>query len=166
MKGISAVGIFCEDIRREGPGKDTIIGAMSDTIRVPSFPGALRRLAIYYRIRLSVDGRFTKPIKVDLDVQNDHVVVDNKSPGPIPHDVIERSIANAKKNGVPFATIIARTELAEPVEFPGPTKLVAVLRYGDQKEVCGILNVIERPKDASSASPPPSEQSEPAAPAS
>jgi hypothetical protein len=54
----------------------------------------------------------------------------------------------------------------EPLEIPEPVTLFAVLKYGDEKEVCGILNVMERSMDASTSSQLPPEQSQPDTPAS
>ena len=54
----------------------------------------------------------------------------------------------------------------EPLEIPGPVTLFAVLKYGDEKEVCGILNVMEKSTDASTSSQQPSEQSPPVVPGS
>jgi hypothetical protein len=166
MKGISALALFCEDIRREGGSKDTLIGVMPTTVHVVSFPGALRRLSVYVQIRLATDGKYEKPLSVDLEIAGEKGAIKNENRNPLPIDVIERSLNRAKDRGLPFAVITARMVLGDPVPVPSARKFLAILKYGKRKEVCGLLNIMQKVTDASSASPPPSEQSPPDAPAS
>jgi hypothetical protein len=166
MKGINATALFCEDIRREAASRDTLIGIMPATIYLPSFPGDLRRLSVYVQIRLAVSGKFDKAISVDLDVPGDKGAINNQNREPLPRDMLERSLRRAKERNLPFATITARMLISEPVPVPTPRTVLAILKYGKQKEVCGLLNIMERPKDASTVSPPPSEHSPPVAPPS
>jgi hypothetical protein len=164
MKGISAFAFFCEDIRRESANRDTLIGVMPENIQVTSFPGALRRLAVYFRIRLDVKGTYKKSLSVDLEIPGDDVQIENRVQDPVPLTVIEQSINRSKERGLPYATIIGRMALTEPIPVPSARVIKAILHYGKESQVCGLLNVIERPKDASTASPLPPSQSEPAAP--
>jgi hypothetical protein len=158
MRGLSAHAFFCEDIRREVGGRETVIGIMPDTVQVPRFPWTMRRLAVHFRIKLSVDFICEKPILVD--VESPEADIEPKERGPAPKDLIERTIERAKERGLPYGTILGRVELTEPLEFTGPTTLFTVLKYGDEREICGVLNLIERPKEASTVT----ELSLPAAP--
>lgn len=157
MKDISAFAIFCEDIRREAGGRHSIIGTYSDTMEVPSFPGALRRLGVFFRIRFDVNGTFDQPISVDLEVDNGEIV--HETPEPIGRDLLERSLAKSRERGMPYTTITGRMEVEEPVHLAGPCRILALLKVGDEREVCGILNLrLKEPPSsaAASASPPPS----------
>jgi hypothetical protein len=164
MKGISAFALFCEDIRREGSGRDTIIGTTGGTLRVPSFPGGLRRLALYVRISFDADGEYTKPVWVDVELSNGEVErQDNK---PVPAEMIARSVARAKEKGDPFGTIISRMRLEEPVQFNEPTRISAVLHCGDERKVIGFFKVDLALPTSPTSSQLPSEQSRPDAPQS
>jgi hypothetical protein len=150
MKGITAFAIFCEDIRRESTGKNTLIGAMSDTIGVEKFPTTFRRLAVYFRIRLEVEGEYTKPISVELEIPEADGEIISQSMDRVPPEMIERSLKRAKERGLPFATLNGRMLVQEPVKIRAPRKILAILKYGKRREVCGFLNVAEKDeKDAS-----------------
>jgi hypothetical protein len=162
MRGVSGFGLFCEDIRREGGGKETLIGVMTETIQVAKFPASFRRLACYFRIRLDVANSYDLPLSVDLETTDGEIKNENMDPAPA--EMIERTLVRARKRGAPYGTIFARVRISEPVDFSGPAKIYAYIRYGEEKLLCGFLSVIERPSDPSNASSPPSEQSPPAVP--
>jgi hypothetical protein len=157
MEGISAVALFCEDIRRETTGRTTIIGMMADTSLVPEFPWTYRRLAVYLRVRFDVHGTYDKPLLMGLEATE--ADIENKTTEAAPQDAINRAILNARKRGLPYATISGRIQIEEPVVIPAPVIFRAVLRYGDEKIICGILNVTGR--SALPASDRPSEPSLP-----
>lgn len=149
MKGVSAFALFCEDIRRETGNKETLIGVMPETIQVSTFPGALKKLAVYFRVRLEVGRQYPKPIKIDLEIPGDDIQSDSKTPEPIPAEVIERSIERAKDRGLPYATIIGRMFLSESVPIPSPRMISAILICGSKRQLCGVLNIAQRPTEPS-----------------
>jgi hypothetical protein len=142
MIGLSASALFCEDIRREGGGRETIIGMMPETIQVSSFPWSIRRVTVHFRIKIQADFVCEKPIQ--MDIESDSVEIEDTKRDPAPLELIERTIARAKDRGLPYGTIVGRIQMNEPLEFPEPITLFAVLKYGDEKEICGILNVMEK----------------------
>jgi hypothetical protein len=157
MNGVRAFACFCEDVRRESAGKDTIIGLMTDTRIVPSFPWSFRRMAVYFQIKLDVDKSYDQPLLMDLESSESELEHADRSPAPL--DMIERAIAKAKQRGLPFATITGRVQFKEPMLVPEKAKIYAVLKYGEERDICAVLNVIERPKDDSTASSRPPLQS-------
>ena len=80
--------------------------------------------------------------------------------------MIDRSLKRAKARKLPYTTIIGHINFSEPVPVPGPQTFFAIVRYGDEQLICGLLNIIQRPTDASSASPPQPAQSPLAVPES
>ena len=52
MRPITAIALFCEDIREEQQGTSTIIGVLPDNLSVGPGPGFLPKLAIYLRIQI------------------------------------------------------------------------------------------------------------------
>ena len=98
MLGLSASALFCEDIRREGGGRETIIGMMPDTIQISSFPWSIRRITVHFRIKIQADFVCEKPIIMDIEsevAEIEHV----KKRDPAPPELIERTIARAKARG-------------------------------------------------------------------
>src|SRR5262245_1416449 len=58
VMNFSVIALFCEDIREEKSGQDTIIGILPDALNVPQFPGALPKLGIYVRFHLNAESEF------------------------------------------------------------------------------------------------------------
>ncbi|UGY15087.1 hypothetical protein HAP48_0042275 [Bradyrhizobium septentrionale] len=147
--------LFCEDIRREGNGRDTIIGVMPAAIRVSKFPGALRRFSVYYRIRLPLDHDPSERIFINLDADgvSDVQIVDEDG---LSAESLERLIARTKRQKAPHVEINARLRLDDfPLIGAGQIRAVAIV--GEQKLVGGFINVELR--DDATASQQPSEQS-------
>jgi hypothetical protein len=51
---VSAVAMFCSDVRDELQGALTVVGIMPDNIRLPEIPAAIPQLTILVRIHLAV----------------------------------------------------------------------------------------------------------------
>lgn len=165
MKDVSAVALFCEDIRREAAARETLIGVMPDTIRIPRVPGVLRRLVIHARIRVNIDYvDFDRSIRISLSGTPDGLEVRGATEGPIPKELLERSLARAKEFGLPYASVYGQIRLDEPVPIKEVGTLMVYLHCGDEKEVCGLLNISI--KNDATASLPPASQSPPDVPAS
>jgi hypothetical protein len=159
MSGISAFALFCEDIRREGAAKDTLLGVMGSTMRVPSFPGIIRKLAIYVQLRFAVDQDYPNPIFIDLEIPGENL--EREEYAPLPTEILSTALERAKSGGHPFATIISRIRPSEPLPISGPTTISVILKVGDDAQTIGFLKIAK--STSPSASPQPSEQSPPAA---
>src|SRR5688572_15722901 len=94
---IQAIGFFCEDIRDEKSGQDTLIGILPDHLAVPAFPGMLPKLGIYVRIHLSLDAN-PKIIRVKLK-QPDATFVELA----VFDSLIGSSIKDASDNKLPLS---------------------------------------------------------------
>jgi hypothetical protein len=46
----SSICFFCEDIREEKSGADTLVGVLPDVLNIPTTPVLLPKLALYFRI--------------------------------------------------------------------------------------------------------------------
>ncbi len=164
MYGISAFAFFCEDVRREASGKETLIGVAPDIMRFSKFPARVRRIQIYYRIRFEVGKKYDQVITPVLEW--DGKPVDSEEPNhPFPLDLIQKSLDDAITRDAPYITAGGRIILREPFPIQKPGRMLAFLKIGDQRLLCGALTFIERPIP-SSASLLPSSQSQPDAPAS
>ncbi|HWK97361.1 MAG TPA: hypothetical protein VNR39_18235 [Pseudolabrys sp.] len=164
MKAVSASALFCEDIRREATGRETLIGVLPDTYNVKSLPMRMRRLAIYARIRIDVEHvDLKKTISISV-LGSTGLEISGGEEGPVPAEVVAHGVERAKEMGLPYATIIGKIRLDEPVSIPSGGTFKVYLHYADEQELCGLLNI--RPRADASASPPPPPQSPPVAPAS
>jgi hypothetical protein len=52
MSGVSACALFCEDVRQEKTGGETLVGVMRDNLAMSSLPGVLPKLGIYIRMNI------------------------------------------------------------------------------------------------------------------
>ncbi len=138
---LSIIGLFCEDIRAELQGTDTIVGILPDNINVPEFPFAFPKLALYIRILFDAE----------LGIQPGDIVL--RIPGiredwPIA-EITETLIAQARENhqttGAPIAGIICRTTLA-PFPVPEAGRLLVVARVDKQERICGSLYIQKTPE--------------------
>ena len=149
MRPISIIGLFCEDIREEKSGQDTLVGVLPDNIGVKNLPGALAKLGIYIRIQLDRDTdhqtirtRIKIPERPNIEFASlDHLISDAQT--------------QAEANGMPFAGLIAKGIVA-PFQISALGKIEAIVEIDGTEYVCGALNVVQQLMATPSiASPPP-----------
>ena len=94
--------IFCESIREEKGGQDSLVGIMPDYVNIPSIPGAFGALSLYSRI--SFDPR-NPPKEVSMKV----VLPDgNEIPIAIERELIAPAVKGSLESGHPLSTIVSR----------------------------------------------------------
>ncbi|MCW1991275.1 UNVERIFIED_ORG: hypothetical protein M2425_002727 [Bradyrhizobium japonicum] len=145
---VACIAIFCEDIRREVNGRETLIGVLPTGIRVPELPWQLKRLSLYYRIRLPLDQDTNQKIYIDLDaagVTDAGIEADDQG---IPKEVLERAVARARERNAPYVEVIARLRL-DGFPIVGEGRITALLFAGEEKVVGGYLNIALKVEDTS-----------------
>lgn len=148
MDIVRGLAVFCEDIREEKTGQDTLIGLMADNLLVPSTPVLLARLAIYTRVYFDASA---EPEAVNAVIQMPSG--DPLELGGATVDLVKESFATAKSNNAQLAGVILKG-LFSPLPLSSPGAIKAIVRIGAEQHVLGVLNVIIDP--AATASPPPS----------
>ncbi|SRR6266545_1445693 len=151
MEGTRAVGVFCDDIREEKSGQDTIIGILPDNMKLSQIPGVLPKLGIYIRIHIDpknppkeIRARLSTPWGQDFDV------------GHVDHATIATALKQAAVRDLPLAGIVLKAILAPFAFNSGGLATVSVI-FDGKESVCAMLNLIavDAPTSAT-ASPPPS----------
>ena len=143
MMPIQVLTLFCEDVREEKSGTDTLLGVFTDNLRIgiPQEPmeghaAGLQRLGIYTRILATVD----EPSKaLQLAIRRPDGTEFNVSDG-FTAEFIENAREDAKRSGSPVFGLIIRA-IAAPFLIPNPGRHLAVVKYGDQEMISGILNL-------------------------
>ena len=150
------VGLFCDDIRPETAGSESIIGVFPDNLSVPSLPGHVPKLALYVRLQLSVD-EAAPEIKTLLKLPWGETL----NVGSADKAIVEEAISNAAKNELPFAGVILRTFLVNfTVKSYGQVHGIVVVN--GKEHICAVMNL----KPVSTASAQPALQSPGATPPS
>ena len=142
MQRLSVVALFCEDVREEKSGGETLIGIYPDNVNVPSIPCAFPKLALYVRINLNVE--FDHPsLSLTLTMPDKTQVAVTQ----FERSLIDKALADARATGNPIAGLIGRVVSGNfPVPIPG--RIVATVKVGDESIVAGSLNVQQTPKPA------------------
>jgi len=133
---VSAVALFCDDIREEKSGAITLVGIMPDNVEVPSIPGALPRLAIYVRVHLKVELP-PEPIEFFLTFTDgaQHKITE------FSRELIETTTRDAVRGGNKLAGLFSNVLVATfPVPVPG--RAFVTLKRGGEIEVIGGLNFV------------------------
>jgi hypothetical protein len=153
MKGWTAIGVFCEDIREEKSGTETLVGVLPDNMGT-DFPAVLPKLCVYIRVHVSIDIEY-KMISARMTLLDKR----DQSMGSFDANFIKQTQAESRKNGASFSGFIFRA-LAAIFPIAGPGRLVLTAKVDDEEIVCGSLNIASPPAIASS---PPAGQSPTAA---
>src|SRR5437868_1694356 len=122
MVTFSAVCLFCEDIRQELSGQDTIVGTLPDNLQIevppPPVPNAramLPRIGIYLRINFKADA--DKPSTASAKVLNISGNIISESEWT--SSVIDKAFADAKTRQLPVVGLLFKV-------VAGPIPITAV----------------------------------------
>lgn len=137
---LSAIAIFCEDIREEKQGTSTLVGVFSDNINVPAFPFAIPKLAIFLRINFPTAGRSPSEITVSM-TQFDR---DEEAFTIIGSELIEKSKLDAIRNNAAITGMVTKAVIANyGVERPG--RVTLRISNAEVDFICGSLNFGQKP---------------------
>lgn len=133
---ISAIALFCDDIREERSGAVTLIGIMPDNVEVPVIPGALPRVGVYIRVHLDPNAE-PKPIDLFLAFSdgNQHQI------GGFPIELIQKASADALSAGNPLAGLVANV-IVSPFPAPQAGRALVTLSRSGETQVIGGLNFV------------------------
>jgi hypothetical protein len=138
MRPFPIIALFCEDIREEKSGQDTLVGILPDNLNIVNLPGMLSKLGIYIRIQLehednpqTIKIRVKGPLSQHLEIGSlDHLIGQAKS--------------QAQEKGFPFAGLVAKSIISPfPVQELG--KIEAIVEIDGTEYICGALNIIQSP---------------------
>lgn len=137
MRDISAIALFCHDIREEKSGTYSLIGVVGDNINVPGFPGAIPKFAIYVRIHVSVNWN---PCEFDIFLNNsngDRILVSK-----IEKELVEKTLYDAKLQGNNIGGIYSHL-VASPFPIQKEGRFSLDLAWGTDSLYLGGVNFIK-----------------------
>jgi hypothetical protein len=163
MQPVSIIALFCEDIRTEAQGTDSLVGIMPDNLNVPQFPFILPKLSIYLRVLF--DRRMDlKPIGVGMRIPG---VQGDVQMTVLDDNLISSAREKSESNESPVLGLIARAVLS-PFPVPSPGRILVVAKVQGKERICGGLNVQKIPQaepttSSATSKRPPSSRSRRAA---
>jgi hypothetical protein len=147
MMPLSAVCVFCEDIREEKSGQDTIVGTLPDNLVAAKSPSVeesanmrplLPRLGFYLRIHLDAERDIPKEISAKV-INTDGQLITQSS---WERSVLDHTFAESRKNKMPLVGLIFKVVAAPlPVTMEGG-KITVVVTVDGVEHLAGALNVI------------------------
>ncbi len=150
-QNISAVSLFCEDIRAEKTGTDILIGVLGDNMQIAEVPAALPKLGVYTRIVLPVNGRYREPMHAVMRFPDGR----DLELGKFEVELINSTIREVKALGGNIAGFISKAVLS-PFLIGQFGRIVMLLRIGKHERVSGHLNFIAPSLATPTANAPPS----------
>ncbi len=143
-----AMAWFCDDVREERGSKETIVGLYSDSIAVPRFPGAFKKVIVVIHIHADLNEPLTE-IKLFLRSPN----AEEEEIADFDLSDFEQGRQHALERRMPFLLVVAQVTV-EPLKVEIEGVIEAVLRINGERMTVGALLVrqIKRPLQ----SPPPS----------
>jgi hypothetical protein len=136
MRLITAVALFCEDIREEQQGTSTIVGVLPDNLSVGSGPGFLPKLAIYLRIQ--IDHAVTvSTIRARI------IFSDGRELEMAPFDLgsFEAAKKESIQNSIPYTGLVAKA-IISPVSIQESGRIEVIMAVNGEEFVCGMLRLI------------------------
>ena len=135
MMDVSAVAIFCDDIRPETAGTVTIVGVYPDNLKVPKLPGALPKVSVYARLHVRPDYA-PGPIVARVVMPDGAEASKNEVDG----DLVRKTLEMARIDKKPYAGFIL-TFTMSPFSISQVGRVSVVISVGDQNITAGSLNV-------------------------
>ncbi len=134
MNNISAVALFCSDVRQEKGGTETIVGVFPDNVNLPMIPCAFSQMYVYVRILIlpsyrpaSIVTRIVLPDGSEMDrSEMDLVTVETNREKVIASDASYIGLI------VKFAVI--------PMQITQEGRLQVIVSVDGQDHIAGMLN--------------------------
>ena len=151
----SIVALFSEDIRFEQNGQHTLVGVLPDNVAMPKAPGALPKLGIFVRVQVETQASLPE---IALNLKNTDGAEIELSGWEM--GIIEGAKTDAERSKMPIYGLLL-TAVISPFRVPQFGQLILSANIDGVDYIAGALNFMPA---ASSASGPPSSQSQPASP--
>lgn len=131
----SSVAIFAEDWREEKSGTDMLIGIFPDNVNVHSIPGALPKLAVYFRTNIPAD-----EVPKFIEARLEFPWGDPLSFGSVSGDTLAKFAGDARNQGNPIFSVLTRAIIAG-LSIQKAGRIVAVVKIDDEELFAGSLNI-------------------------
>lgn len=142
---ITAVGLFCEDVRVESSGQVSLIGIFLDNLNVDQVPGVMPKLSVYARVLLPVGPPAPKKVELILDAWGQRTVV-----GSMEQARLQEMFSTAAENATPLGGVVF-TAHQTPFVVRETGLVLAIAVVDDREFPCGQIRFNVRPRSAAIA---------------
>jgi hypothetical protein len=137
---VSALALFCEDIREEQTGVNTLVGILPDNVRFTTLPSAFPKLGIYLRIRIPVTDapptmiaiRLRAPETADIELST------------LDSALIQKAMREALDSGASHGGLISQATIVG-FEVKKPVRINVIVSIDGQDTIAGTLNLSQVP---------------------
>jgi hypothetical protein len=147
VQPISVVCLFCEDIRQEQNGVNTLVGVLPDNMEFEGLPAMLPKLGVYVRINIDpAEDPGAVTLVLSVPGLADQIPITTVEPR-----LIERVRKDALARGAPIAGIISRVVFS-PFKVLQEGRIRALASIRGEPMTCGSLNIVLKAPSSSVAS--------------
>jgi hypothetical protein len=132
---MDVIGMFCEDIREEKAGTESLIGVLPDRLDFPHVPAVMPKLAIYIRAHAPLDFQ-PNSVTAFLRMPDDEQIV----LGELDNAIVEAARAQAKSDGGTIIGIMVKA-IASPFPVNRTGRIRAYLAVDGEEHHCGSLMI-------------------------
>jgi len=136
----AVAGVFCEDIREEKSGAETLVGVLPDNVNMTPLPSAMPKLAVYLRVMLDPDNPPEK-IKSYLRTPWGQTI----ELGAADSVLIKTAVEQASANALPLAGIVLKG-LMSPFAVQSVGTILAIADVDGEEIICAMLNIVSQPQ--------------------
>lgn len=141
---LRAVALFCDDIRHESAGTQSLVGIFPDNLAISELPGALPRLSIYFRYECDTDNP-PKSLRIEVIAPWAEAPIFSNE---IPSATIEQGISDSRRDKLPLTGFIASLSMANFPLLESGLILVKVIVDEGEGVICGQLRVSHQEQPA------------------
>ena len=136
MLPLSFTAIFCEDIRFETAGTQTLVGLMPDNAAFPTLPAMFPKLAVYIRASIDPEDTENGPIEIVWEIPGQG----EKHITTFTSELIAQAKDEAKNLGAPIAGVLSRLVTTTFV-VAKPGRILVRAKWSNNDRIIGNLNV-------------------------
>jgi len=144
VSALSAMVLFCEDIRQEVSGQVSLVGILPDGLHLPGIPGMIPKLGMYVRAHIPVDLEPTTAYIYVFGPDTERTLVAQFDP-----EMIHRAQSEARAMGLPIAGVI-NLITASPFTVEKEGRLSIEMDWGEERLYLGNISI----KDVNQSSEP------------
>ena len=127
MSKFTIAALFCEDVRVEQTGQETLVGVLPDNVNVATIPSLMPKFAIYVRCNFA-EGFVLRNLRIKMNSPSGNVLLDNF----VEQSLIKQTIKESSDNQSPIYSIKTFAVFAPfNITEAGHYKVIGIVNDGE-----------------------------------